>query len=69
MSKLIEQSKPWYLSKTILVQLLGGVGLIAGAFIPSVGQFIQSYFSEIGTGWVIVNTILRFVTKDKVSIG
>jgi hypothetical protein len=69
MSELVQQPKPWYLSKTILVQILGGIGLIAGAWVPAVNSFIQAYFMELGTGWVILNSILRFVTKDKVSIG
>lgn len=68
MSDLIVPSKPWYLSKTILVNILAGVALIAGNFLPAVGQFIQTYFAELGGGWVFVNTILRLITKDKVSI-
>jgi hypothetical protein len=61
--------KRWYQSKTILVQVVGGIGLIAGAFVPAVGDFVQSYFSELGAGWVFVNTVLRLITKDKVQIG
>lgn len=61
-------AKPWYTSKTILVQLLGGVGLIVGVWIPVVGEFIKTYFAELGSGWVFVNTILRLITKDKVQI-
>jgi len=69
MSEIIVPEKPWYLSKTVLVQVLGGVGLIAGVFMPSVGVFIKTYFAEIGGGWVFINTILRLITKDKISIG
>lgn len=68
MSELVPAPKPWYLSKTILVQLLGGIGLIAGAFLPVVGDFIKTYFSEIGGGWIFLNTVLRLITKDKISI-
>jgi hypothetical protein len=61
-------SKPWYLSKTILVQLLGAIAIIAGLFSPSVGAFIKDNFSEVGAAWAIVNVVLRLVTKDQVSI-
>lgn len=66
MSDLVPAPKPWYLSKTILVQIVGGIGLVAGAFVPSVGAFIQSYFTELGAGWVFVNTILRLLTKKEI---
>ena len=66
MSELIEAPKPWYLSKTILVQILAGIGLIAGVFFPSVGVFIKTYFAELGGGWVFINTILRLITKKSI---
>jgi hypothetical protein len=66
MNALTVESKKWYLSKTILVQILGGLGLAVGAFVPSVGEFIQSYFTELGSGWLFVNTILRLITKKEI---
>jgi hypothetical protein len=66
MTELVPQPKPWYLSKTILVQILSGVGLIAGVFVPAVGQFIQTYFAELGSGWAFVNIILRLITKKEI---
>lgn len=60
--------KPWWQSKTILAQILAGIGLVAGVWVPSVNSFIQAYFMELGSGWVFINTILRLITKDKVSI-
>jgi len=64
----MEAAKPWYLSKTILVQLLGAVAIIAGLFSPTVGDFIKNNFSEVGAAWAIVNVLLRLVTKEQVSI-
>lgn len=64
----MEASKPFWQSKTILVQIIGGLAIIVGVFVPSVGDFLKNYFSEAGSAWAIVNIILRFVSKDKVSI-
>jgi hypothetical protein len=60
--------KPWYLSKTILVQLLGALAIIVGLFSPSVGSFIRDNFSEVGAAWAIINVVLRLVSKDQLSI-
>jgi hypothetical protein len=65
MSELVPQ-KPWYWSKTIWVNILGGLALIAGAFYAPAQSFIQSYFSELGAGWAFVNVILRLVTKKEI---
>lgn len=64
----MEQAKPWYLSKLILVNLLMGAAMIIGQFKPEVGAWIQANFSEAGAAWAFVNVILRIVTKDKVTI-
>lgn len=64
----MDSAKPWYLSKTILVQLLGALAIIAGLFSPSIGDFIKNNFSEVGAAWAIINVILRMVTKDQLSI-
>lgn len=60
--------KLFWQSKTLWIQLIGGLALILGAFLPSVGSFFQVHFSELGAGWIVVNTILRFITKDKIQI-
>jgi len=60
--------KPWYFSKTILVQLFAGLALIVGVFVPSVGSFLQLHFAEAGMAWAIINGILRFITKDEIKI-
>ena len=60
--------KPWYFSKTILVQLVAGLALIAGVFVPAVGSFLQVHFAEAGMAWAVINGILRFITKDEIKI-
>jgi hypothetical protein len=60
-------AKPWYLSKTILVQLLGALAIIVGLFSPTVGEFIKNNFSEVGAAWAIVNVVLRFFTQDQIA--
>jgi inactivated superfamily I helicase len=62
---LNETSKPWYLSKTLWVQVLAIVAIV----VPSSAEFIKEYFSELGMGWALINMILRLVTKDKIEIG
>ena len=63
------ETKPFYLSKTFYVNLLAIVALIAGSKFPAVDSFIKSYFLELGSGWAVVNMVLRAVSKDKLSIG
>ena len=62
-------SKPFYLSKTLWVNLLAVIAVLVGSKVPAVGDFIKQYFSELGSGWAIVNVILRAVSKDQLSIG
>lgn len=60
-----ETKKPWYLSKTLWVQVLAIVAII----VPSSAEFIKEYFSEVGMGWALINMVLRLVSKDKIEIG
>jgi len=60
--------KPWYFSKTILVQLVGAIAIAVGVFVPSVGAFLQVHFAEAGMAWAIINGILRFITKDELKL-
>jgi len=64
----MEQIKPWYLSKTILVNIFMGLAMIIGSFKPSVADFIKVYFAEAGTAWAFINIILRAISKDKLSL-
>ncbi len=60
-------AKPWYLSKTILVQIIMGIAMIVAVFSPSASDFIKNYFGEIGSAWAIINVILRLITKKEIS--
>ena len=59
-------AKPWYLSKTILVNILMSVAVIIGQFNPSTAAFIQEHFSATGAAWALVNVILRLLTKQEI---
>lgn len=61
-------TKPWWQSKSILVNLVMGLALIVSQFKPEAAEFIKSNFGEAGIAWAFVNVLLRLVTKDKVSI-
>lgn len=61
------EPKAWYESKTILVNILAGIAMIVGVFLPGVGAFISEHFSEMGGGWAIINIALRLITKKEIS--
>lgn len=63
----MDNKKPFYLSKTIMVNILAGVAMIVAVFQPSVGAFIQEHFSAVGGGWAILNVALRLITKKEIS--
>lgn len=63
----MNESKPWYLSKSIMVNLLMGLAMMVAVFQPQAAEFIKSYFAEAGTGWAIVNIVLRLITKKEIS--
>lgn len=60
------EQKPWYLSKSILVNILMGVAMILAQFSPSAAAFIQEHFGAAGAAWAIVNVILRVITKKEI---
>ncbi len=60
--------RPWWRSKTILVNIIMAIAMIVGQFNPSIQAMIQEYLGEAGTAWALINIVLRLVTKDKVSI-
>lgn len=60
--------KPWYFSKTILVNVIMGIAMILAQFKPEVAAWITSNLGEAGTAWAFINVVLRIITKDKVSI-
>lgn len=60
-------AKPWYLSKTILMNIFMGLAMVIGAFVPAASDFIKSYFAEAGMGWAILNIFMRLITKQEIS--
>lgn len=58
--------KPWYLSKTVLVNIMMGVAVILAAFYPAGGEFIKTYFAEAGSAWALVNIVLRLLTHEEI---
>lgn len=62
------ESKKWYLSKTVWVNLMAAVSIIVAQFQPKVAELIKEYFSELGSAWVVINLVLRFISKGKLEI-
>lgn len=60
--------KPWFLSKSILVNIIMGIAMIIAAFKPEFAAVIKEYLGEAGTAWAIINIVLRIISKDKISI-
>ena len=63
----MQDSKPWYLSKSILINMLMGVAMIVASFSPSAAAFIQEHFAASGGAWALVNVVLRLITKKEIS--
>ena len=61
------EAKKWYLSKSVLVNLIMGLAMMVAVFSPSVADFMKQYFAEAGLGWAFVNIILRAITKQEIS--
>lgn len=64
----MENVKPWFLSKTILVNLIMAIAGVVAVFKPEVAAFAKDYLGETAAFWGIVNLILRVISKDKISI-
>lgn len=62
----MEQGKKWYLSKMIMVNIMAGLAMIIGVFMPGVAAFISEHFSAVGGGWALVNIALRLITKEEI---
>lgn len=64
-------SKPWYLSKTIILNLIVGLCASLAVVVPSlksVSDWISSNASILGMFWAAANVALRFITKDKIGL-
>lgn len=62
------QSKPFWQSKTILVNMLMALAVIVGQFYPPIGDFIKVNFDVAAPVWAVINMILRLISKDGISI-
>lgn len=67
---VMENVKPWYLSKMVLVNVLAGLVMIMVQFdkLKPIAEFLQIHFAEAGLAWAVINAALRFISKDKISI-
>jgi hypothetical protein len=62
-------TKKAYLSKTIIINSIIGLSMALVPFIPamaSVKTFVESNAIMIGTGWSVLNIVLRAISKDKI---
>lgn len=60
----MNEAKPWYLSKTIWVNVLALVGSIAVA-----QGFAPDQWAEISvTALAVVNVVLRFITGQEITV-
>jgi hypothetical protein len=64
----MENVKPWYLSKMMLVNLIMAVAGVVAVFKPEAAEFAKQYLGEGAVFWGVLNLILRAITKDKISI-
>lgn len=62
------ESKPWYKSKTLWVNLLAGVAALTGAFGVDVGLTPEVQASIAAGVVALINLVLRLVTKQPVSV-
>ena len=62
--------RPWQ-SRTLLVNGVLGLVAFAALFVPQaagIGEWINGNGIHIVAVWSVLNTILRFVTKDKIQL-
>lgn len=55
--------KPFYLSKTLWMQVFAVVALL----VPASAGFIGEHLGAAGTGWAIINVVLRVITKKELA--
>ena len=61
----MEETKPFWQSKTLITN---AVIALAAMFAPGVSEWIGANPQTMAMLWVGINTVLRFLTKDKVTI-
>ena len=58
------KTKSIFSSKTVLLQLLTAIAAIH----PTSRDFIAAHVAEIGSAVAVANVLLRFITKDKITL-
>jgi hypothetical protein len=58
------EAKKWYQSKVVLANIVCGLALVVGQFIPGVSEFVQAHFTAVGDAWAIVNVALRVIGSN-----
>lgn len=61
-------SKPWYASKTLWVNLLTLIAAVAGAFGIDVGLDDETKATIVAGALAVVNVVLRLVTEKPVTL-
>lgn len=62
----MDNSKPWYLSKTLWVQIIGAIALIVAHFSQPLSDFLVNNFGAVGGAWVAINFVLRLFTSQQI---
>ena len=61
------ESKPWYASKTVWANLIGGAATIGGVFGLDLGLTPEAQAQLVAGIVVVVNIVLRFITKGPIA--
>lgn len=59
-------SKPWYLSKTMWANLIGGAVTIGGVFGLDLGLTPETQAQLVSGIMVVINLVLRLVTRSAI---
>ena len=63
----MEPTKPWYASKTMWANLIGGAVTIGSVFGLDLGLTPETQAQLVAGIMVVVNLVLRFVTKGPIA--
>jgi hypothetical protein len=67
MERKMDQSKPWYASKTIWLNVIAGIAAVSSAFGLNLGLDTQAQAELAAGGLALVNVILRLVSKTPIA--
>lgn len=68
----MENAKPAWQSKTMILNAIMGVITAVAVFVPGaevVKDFLNAHMAEVGFVWSVLNLILRAITKDAIVLG